>query len=139
MKKLFLSIPFILAMAIPAMAQSEVCASSLTVITVSVSSFSATQIDSTTRRMPDRKWVEIQNISTDVVHCMQSSFVTTSTGRLLTASGGSWSLNIKDGFYTVTTSTFSPHISARTLVPLSLYCIGSGSLIPSSVALSQCK
>ena len=136
MKKLILLALIIFPSAV--MAQVEVCNSSFTVNTVSVSSYSATLVDSSAIKMMERKWIEVQNISTDVVHCMQSSGVTTSTGRLIAASGGAWSLNLSDRGYSVSFSTYTP-FATTTDYAMGIYCIGSGANIPSSVALSQCK
>lgn len=136
MNKLLLLIMF--AASGPVMAQ-ELCLSSFTVNTVTISSSVATLVDSAAIRLEGRKWMEVQDLSTDTVHCAQSAaMATTSTGRLLAASGGAWEVPVTDGFYTVTESTYPPHIS-RTFVALGLYCIGSGTNITSTVALSQCK
>jgi len=121
----------------PVMAQ-ELCTSSFTVNTVTVASHTATLVDSASVKLKGRKWLEVQDISTDVVHCMQSSAVTTAAGRLLAASGGAWEIPLADGNYEITISTYSPHVT-RTFVALGIYCIGSGTNITSKVALSQCK
>ena len=122
------------------MAQSEVCNSTFTVQTVTVSSFSATLVDSASIVMPERTWIEVQNVSTDTVRCGANSALTTTTGRLLAASGGAWALGIGSGDYSVTLSTFSPYVSARTFTQrLKVYCIGNGTNISSKVVLTQCK
>ena len=121
-----------------AMAQSEVCNSSWTVNVVTVASHTATQVDASAIKMTDRKMFEVQNISTDTVHCTHASGVTAGNGRLLTASGGTWSMNIKDVGSLVTISTTTPYY-LNTTTTLTLYCIGSGTDVTSDVALTQCK
>ena len=120
------------------MAQSEVCNSSWTVNVVTVASHTATQVDASAIKMTDRKMFEVQNISTDTVHCTHASGVTAGNGRLLTASGGSWSMNIKDVGSLVVISTATPYY-LNTNTTFSLYCIGSGTNITSKVVLTQCK
>jgi len=120
------------------MAQSEVCGSSFTVNTVAVASHTATEIDSDSVVMTDRKWVELQNVSTDTVRCMQSSAVKHQTGRLLTASGGTWALNLKDMGSTVVISTFAP-AWVNTMASMGFYCINAGTNTVGAIALSQCK
>ncbi len=66
------------------------------------------------------------------------SVVTAGNGRLLTASGGSWSMNLKDVGSLVVISTAAPYY-LNTNTTLSLYCIGSGTNITSKVVLTQCK
>ena len=121
-----------------ASAQAEVCNSSWTVNTVTVSSSAATLVDSAGIVMQGRKWLEVQDISTDTVHCMQSSAVTTSTGRLLAASGGAWELNLSERGSSVVLSTYTP-FAVTTDYAMGIYCIGSGANITSKVALTQCK
>ena len=122
------------------MAQSEVCDSSFTVNTVTISSYSATLVDSASIVMAERKWVEIQNVSTDTVRCAHAApFATTTTGRLLAASGGAWEKNMGSGNYTVTMSTFSPFGSRSWTQGMKTYCITTGSNITGKVVLSQCK
>lgn len=121
-----------------AMAQSEVCSSSVTVNTVVIASHTATLVESAAVVMPDRKFVEYQNVSTDTIRCSQLSTVTTSTGRLLAANGGTYSLSMKDVGTIVSRSTSTPHIS-YTNTSLKMYCIGSGTNITSSLAITQCK
>jgi len=123
------------------MAQSEVCDSSFTVTTVSVSSFSATLVDSSTLVMPERKWVEVQNISSNTVFCAgEAIHATTTDGRLLAASGGAWALNADSGSYSITFSTYSPYISARTFTQnIRFYCITTATNVTGKVTLSQCK
>lgn len=117
------------------MAQSEVCSSSYTIATVTVSSFAATNVDST--QMFERKFVQVQNVSTDTVRCAGAN-VTTSTGLLLAASGGSWSLNLGDTSYSIAKTTYTPYY-VNTAAPMKLYCIGNGTNISSKVAVVQCK
>jgi len=136
MKTILLAV-FLLAPA-AAMAQSEICGSSFTVNMVTISSYAATQVDATAVRLPDRKWVELQNTSTDTIRCMQSSVVTHQTGRLLTASGGAWALNLKDLGSTVVISTFAPAY-VNTMAAMGFYCVNAGTNTVGSVALSQCK
>lgn len=122
------------------MAQSEVCDSSFTVNTVTISSFSATLVDSASIVMAERKWVEIQNVSTDTVRCAHdAAFATTTTGRLLAASGGAWERSMGSGNYTVTMSTYSPFGSRSWSQGMKTYCITTGTNITGKVALSQCK
>ena len=135
--KLIVLLLFVLAPA-AVMAQSEVCSSSFTVNTVAVASHTATEIDSDSVVMADRKWVELQNTSTDTIRCMQSSAVTHQTGRLLTASGGAWALNLKDLGSTVVISTFAPAY-VNTMAAMGFYCVNAGTNTVGSVALSQCK
>lgn len=117
------------------MAQSEICDSAYTVATVTVSSFAATAVDAT--QLSERKFVQVQNVSTDTVRCADSA-VTTSTGLLLAASGGSWSLNLSDSGYSVVKSTYAPYY-VNTVAPMKIYCIGNGTNISSKVVVVQCK
>lgn len=128
----------IILMAPALLPAQELCTSSLTVNTVSIASHTATLVDSASIRLSDRKWVEAQNASTDVIRCAQSSFTSHSVGRILTVSGGTWEPPITDGYYTVSMSTYSPHVS-RTFVPVGIYCINAGTNTVGSVVLSQCK
>lgn len=122
------------------MAQSEVCDSSFTVNTVTISSFSATLVDSAALTLPDRKWVEVQNVSTDTVRCAHAAaFATTTTGRMLAANGGEWSLNAVGGAYVDVPSTTSPYVSRSYVQNIKLYCITTATNITGKVALSQCK
>ena len=61
------------------MAQSEVCDSSFTVNTVTISSFSSTLVDSAALTLPDRKWVEVQNVSRSYVQNIKLYSITTAT------------------------------------------------------------
>jgi len=123
------------------LAQSEVCNSSFTVHTVTISSYSATLVDSSTLVMPERKWVEVQDISTNTVHCAnEAAYATTTTGRLLAADGGTWAVNAGAGNYVVTMSTFSPYVSAMTFTQsIKFYCITTATNVTGKVVLSQCK
>ena len=121
-------------------AQSEVCDSSFTVNTVTISSYSATLVDSASIVMAERKWVEIQNVSTDTVRCAHdAAFATTTTGRILAASGGAWERSMGSGNYTVTMSTYSPFGSRSWSQGMKTYCITTGTNITGKVVLSQCK
>ena len=123
-----------------AMAQSEVCSSSFTVNTVTISSFSATLVDSASLAMPERKWVEVQNVSTDTVRCAHAaSFATTSTGRMLAASGGAWEMDAGSGNYVETRNTTSPYVTMSFVQSIKLYCITTATNITGKVVLSQCK
>ena len=123
------------------MAQSEVCNSSWTVHTVTISSSVATLVDSASLVMPERKWVEVQNISTDTVHCANvAAKATTTEGRILAANGGAWDLNFGSGNYIVTMSTYAPYASARTWTQnMRLYCITTATNVTGKVTLSQCR
>lgn len=118
-----------------AMAQSEVCTSSYTIATVTVASHTATNVDSV--QMSERKFVQVQNVSTDTVRCAGAD-ISTSTGLLLAASGGSWSLNLADSGYSVVKTTYTPYY-VNTVAPMKLYCIGAGANITSKVVVVQCK
>ena len=122
------------------MAQSEVCNSSWTVHTVTIASHTATLVDSASLVLPERKWVEVQNVSTDTVRCAHiAANATTSTGRMLTANGGAWDLNFGSGSYVETRNTTAPYVSLTFTQNLRLYCITTATNITGKVALSQCR
>ena len=64
--------------------------------------------------------------------------VSASTGLMLAASGGSWSINLADAGYEVSKTTYTPYY-VNSSAPMRLYCIGTGTNITSKVALVQCK
>lgn len=130
-----IAIFLIILMAPGSVMAQELCSSSFTVNTVTVASHTATLVDSAARRMPGRKWIEVQSASTDVIKCAQDSAVTHSVGRILTVSGGTWEPPISDGEYVVDMAT-SPHY---TFHALGVYCINAGTNTVGSVVLSQCK
>lgn len=119
-------------------ARAEICNSSITVNTVTVASHTATLIEGTSVVMPGRKWVEYQNKSTDTIHCSQLSSVTSDTGRLITANGGTWELSMSDVGYDISVSTYAPYQSATTN-SLKMYCRGGGTNITSKLTITQCK
>lgn len=121
---------------VAAMAQSEVCASSATMNVVSVASHTSTNVDSSAIKMGGRKYAEVINASTVTVTCGFSSGLTLGEGKLLSASGGSWSLNLADTGYTIVTSTDA---RTETRYSMGFWCRGAGENIVSKVALVQCK
>jgi hypothetical protein len=122
------------------MAQSEVCSSSLTVNTVTIASHTATLVDSAALTLPNRKWAEVQNVSTDTVRCASApESATTTTGRLITANGGAWELPVAGGAYVDTLATTSPFVSRSYVQSIKLYCITTATNVTGKVVLSQCK
>ena len=122
------------------MAQSEVCSSSLTVNTVTIASHTATLVDSAALTLPDRKWVEVQNVSTDTVRCASApESATTAIGRLITANGGTWALNAVGGAYVVVPATTSPFVSRSYVQSIKFYCITTATNVTGKVVLSQCR
>lgn len=117
--------------------QGGVCNSSWTVNTVALVGGATNQID-LNNAMQDRKWLEVQNISTDVIHCAQTGAVSTTAGRLLTASGGTWTPPINAAYYSVVNSTFSPY-ATQSYVPMGIFCKSSSTGLTEYVVISQCK
>lgn len=119
-------------------AESGVCASSATMNVVSVASFTATNVDSSAVVLLGRKYVEVINTSTVTVTCGFKTGVTNGAGKLLAASGGSWTLNLADQGSQVVITNSDP-FRVETRAAMGLWCIGAGTNITSSVALVQCQ
>ncbi len=128
MKKIFILGSFLLLCSIcraNATGQNvqEVISSSITVNTVSVSSSAATQIDPDSILLSGRTVLEIQNKdSSYAIYCSQNSNVTTSSGRMITSSGGTWVINL-----------MAVSASGR----MKIYCITANASASSSVAVTQ--
>ena len=128
MKKILAALFLISAFAVNSRAGQEVTEvvySTYTVQNVSISSFSATQVDSTARALAGRTFLTIQNMdATYKIYCKENNTVTTSTGFFVPANGGSVTLPIRYGTPT-----------AR----ITLYCITANTTASSTVALIQGK
>jgi len=128
MKKLLI-IGLILGMGGVAKAASSaeigVLESSITVNTVSVSSFTATDITPASILLNDRTSLVIQNIdSTSSLYCSEKTTLTTSANSFIIAPGAMISLNIR---------TYSAYLAA----PIKIYCLTGKTTGPTTAAVIQ--
>lgn len=133
MKRLILAVTVLMVLSVmPAKAEkvkiAEVIDSTVTLHVVSVSSFSATLMESSARTMPKRAFVAIQNL--DTIHKLWCDFtvaVTTSSGFIVPENGGIVSLPLAEN----SNGLFGPDYK------LHIWCLSASTSGSTNAALIQ--